>query len=225
MAPRGLCRGLLDRWCAESIARPRQENYRDPLWMIPFALTALTFAFVHAVQRSASARLERIGFIAVMTASALVFLGNVGLVTDQPSLSVFAFPWGAVLWTVGLMMFGMGTWQAKVLPGYMGWRWPCSSRVPSWSAWRSHRSCRCRIGRLQRGYREGPGARVHRLRTASPQPAFETTATARGAVAGGEDRPKRLPRRIRQQDPVFCFTAAVRLPLPCSALPCARNML
>jgi hypothetical protein len=104
----------------ESILRPQQENYRDAIWMIPFALTAGTFVFVHAVQRSREARFERFSFYVVMTASVLVFLGNVGLLASQPILARFSFPWGALLWTVGLIAFGIATLRAKILPAYTG---------------------------------------------------------------------------------------------------------
>jgi hypothetical protein len=62
---------------------------------------------------------ERTGFYAVMIASALAFLGNVGVTTGQTLLAVFGFPWGAVLWTLGLILFGIGTWQARLLPRYV----------------------------------------------------------------------------------------------------------
>lgn len=102
----------------ESILRPVQANYRDLIWMLPFTLTALAFIYVHYVQRSDSLA-ERIGFYSVMIASTLVFSGNIGLLTDQPMLSVLAFPWGAVLWAVGLIVFGLGTWKAGKLPKYV----------------------------------------------------------------------------------------------------------
>lgn len=100
--------------------RPRQENYRDLFWMIPFGLTPVTFLYTHAVQRSQSARAEQVGFYLVMTASTLASLGNVGLLAGQPILAAFGFPWGALLWMVGLIAFGIGTLKAKALPRYVG---------------------------------------------------------------------------------------------------------
>ena len=99
--------------------RPEQENYRDWLWIIPFALTALALYFVHVVQRGAHQNLERAGFYFVMFASALTFLGNIGVSLEQRTLAMFGFPWGAVLWMVGLIGFGVGTWLARVLPRYV----------------------------------------------------------------------------------------------------------
>ena len=104
----------------ESILRPEPQNYRDLVWVLPFTLTAVTFSFLHGVQRSVQAGLERVGYAAVMTAMALVVLGNVGLVTDQPLLAAMSFPWGALMWTVALVVFGAGTWRAGVVPWYVG---------------------------------------------------------------------------------------------------------
>jgi hypothetical protein len=103
----------------ESIIRPEQENYRDWLWLAPFLLTMLTFYFVHMVQSGVGQNMERAGFYFVMVASVLALLGNVGVSLEQRTLATLGFPWGAVLWTVGLIGFGLGTWQAKVLPRYV----------------------------------------------------------------------------------------------------------
>jgi hypothetical protein len=100
--------------------RPEPENYRDLVWLLLFALTAVTFSFLHGVQRSGRAALERIGYAAVMVAMALVTLGNLGLVTDQPLLAAMSFPWGALIWTVALFVFGVGTWRAGAVPWYVG---------------------------------------------------------------------------------------------------------
>jgi hypothetical protein len=104
----------------DSIARPYQVNARDTYWMLPFALTAVTFVYVHLVQRSDS-RLERLSFWAVMIASALVFAGNIGIQLNIKALAVLGFPGGAILWIVGMLAFGIGVLKARVLPKYVGW--------------------------------------------------------------------------------------------------------
>jgi hypothetical protein len=105
----------------ESIVRPEQENYRDWVWMLPFLLTMLTLYLVHVVQRGAGQNMERAGFYLVMIASTLTLLGNIGVATEQRTLALLGFPWGAALWMVGLIGFGVGTWQARVLPRYVAW--------------------------------------------------------------------------------------------------------
>jgi hypothetical protein len=105
----------------ESIVRPGQANYRDALWFVPFGLTVVTFRYVHAVQRSSSRPAERTSFALLMATMAIVMAGNVGVLTDQPLLSIFAFPLGAILWIVTMLAFGIATWRAAVLPRYAAW--------------------------------------------------------------------------------------------------------
>ena len=104
---------------AESIARPVQMNYRDALWMVPFVLSAIAFTFLHAVQRSPTDQFESVSFYFLMTASALAFLGNTGVLTNEPLLASFGFPWGAILWMLGLVAYGIATLMAKVVPRYV----------------------------------------------------------------------------------------------------------
>lgn len=104
----------------ESIVHPQQVDFRDAVWMIPFSLTAAAFIYLHLLQQSRAAMLEAIGFYAVMIASLLAFLGNVGVLTNFPLLAKFGFPWGALLWMAGLIVFGIGTWTARTAPWYVG---------------------------------------------------------------------------------------------------------
>jgi hypothetical protein len=55
-----------------------------------------------------------------MLASALVLLGNLGLVFNVSALSELGFPGGAIVWMVGQIAFGIATWRASVLPWYVG---------------------------------------------------------------------------------------------------------
>src|SRR4051794_32662417 len=105
---------------ADSIVRPFQVNARDTFWMLPFALTMISFVYVHRVQRSDS-KLERFSYYIVMFASSLVFLGNIGIQANNNFLGNLGFPAGAILWTVGLIAFGIGTLRSKVLPSLAGW--------------------------------------------------------------------------------------------------------
>jgi hypothetical protein len=104
----------------ESIVRPWQANYRDALWIVPWVLTALTFVAVHAAQRTRSGAVGSISFAFLMIATVLTLLGNVGLLLGSPTLAVFGFPWGALLWTAALVAFGAATWRARVLPRHAG---------------------------------------------------------------------------------------------------------
>jgi hypothetical protein len=100
----------------ESILRPEQDNTRDAVWMLPWVLTAVALWFVHKLQRAPMERLERTSFALLMTTFAVVFLGNFGLVANVPSLTLFAFPWGAFLWVAAMLVWGIATWKAGVFP-------------------------------------------------------------------------------------------------------------
>ena len=55
-----------------------------------------------------------------MIASALAFAGSIGIQAEQPALAALGFPGGAVIWAVGLMVFGVATLRAAVFPRFVG---------------------------------------------------------------------------------------------------------
>ncbi len=121
VARRGAIYGWISMalWIAigiDSIIRPIQDNRREIFWWFPFVFMMLAIIDVHRVQRGP--RFERYTFYVVMFASALVLSGNLGLIFGGPSLAWLGFPGGALVWTAGLVAFGIATWLAKVLPWY-----------------------------------------------------------------------------------------------------------
>jgi hypothetical protein len=118
-------------WAAmgvDSVLRPWQDNRRDTFWMLPFVLTMIAFYFVHRVQQGRS-KWEAPAFWTVILASALTFLGSVGLQLNIAWLKGLGFPGGAILWMIGLIAF---------------WRWHlegrctaslCSVGIDSAGAW------------------------------------------------------------------------------------------
>jgi hypothetical protein len=104
----------------ESIVRREPQNYRDTLFLLPFFVTLWAFRELHGFQKWRRLRIELWGFGAVMIASGLVAVGNIGLIAGIPALEIFSAPMGILLWTVGLIFFGVGTIQAGVLPRYTG---------------------------------------------------------------------------------------------------------
>jgi hypothetical protein len=105
----------------ESILRPAQWNARDTIWFVPFAFTAATFWCMHRTQERSDDRFERLAFYSIMIASSLVAVGNIGLTFNLTSLSKLGFPIGALLWMIGMILFGAATLRAGVLPKYAGW--------------------------------------------------------------------------------------------------------
>jgi hypothetical protein len=83
-------------------------------------LTIAAFWLAHSVQRLDGRTSERVGLYAVLAASVLAFIGNIGVQLEQPTLAVLGFRWGAVVWAVGLVVFGIATWRMGAFPRYVG---------------------------------------------------------------------------------------------------------
>ena len=105
----------------DSILRPDPRDYRDALFLVPWALYAATLACIHRLQRHRPGRLERWGFGAVMGTAVLVAVGSVGHVFGTEALEVLGFPIGALLWTLSMMTFGAGTARSGLFPRRVGW--------------------------------------------------------------------------------------------------------
>jgi len=104
----------------ESILRPFQDNRREAFWPLPFVFTIIAFICLHLVHRGRS-RAEKIGFVMVAVASALVLLGNIGLQLNIAPLERLQAPLGVVVWLSGLALFGTGILVARVVPKSAGW--------------------------------------------------------------------------------------------------------
>lgn len=99
----------------DSIVRPVQDDRREVFWWFPAFFMLLTIIAVHRVQRRQDLRMERYSYWVVMIAWVLVYLGNLGLVFNVPVLLPLGFPGGAIVGAVGLIVFGVATWRARVL--------------------------------------------------------------------------------------------------------------
>lgn len=103
----------------DSISRPVQDNRRDVFWWLPFGLFVVSVVAVHRVQRSGALRMERYTYWAVMLASGLALLGNLGVMFNNSLLATMGFPGGAIVFTLGLVVFGIATWRARSFPKYV----------------------------------------------------------------------------------------------------------
>jgi len=104
----------------DSIVRPIQDDRREIFWWFPYVFMMLTIMAVHRVQRRAERRLENITFWVVMIAWVLVLIRNLGLVFHVPTLLPLRFPKKAIVAAVGLIVYGVATGRARVLPWYAG---------------------------------------------------------------------------------------------------------
>jgi len=103
----------------DSILRPVQDNRRDLFWWLPFGLLVASLVAVHRVQRSRALRIEPYAFWTVMLASGLVLLGNLGVMFNNSLMATMGFPGGAMVFTIGLVAFGITTWRARAFPKYV----------------------------------------------------------------------------------------------------------
>lgn len=111
-------------WAAlgfDSLLRPYQDNHRDFAVLLPFTLTGIVLWFIGQIQSAIRNRLERIMFWALIVACCLTVLGGVGNVMHNAVLERLGFPAGPVLWTVGLVVYGIATWRMRVFPRYVAW--------------------------------------------------------------------------------------------------------
>ncbi len=111
-------------WAAlgiDSLARPYQDNRRDFVVLLPFALTAIVLWLIGRTQSTARDRLERVTFWALMIACWLTVIGGIGNVLHNALLEHLGFPAGPLLWTVGLIVYGVATWRIRIFPRYVAW--------------------------------------------------------------------------------------------------------
>jgi hypothetical protein len=105
---------------AESVVRGGEMHYRDVLWTVPWVLTILTFAHLHALQRHRLPGWGRAAGIAVIVTMVILMIGQVSLVIGLDFLTVLAFPAGVIAWLVAMIPFGVATAKARILPRRVG---------------------------------------------------------------------------------------------------------
>ncbi len=96
------------------------HEYRDFFWNLPGACTLVAFAAVHAAQRDRSGRFERIAYGIVQFGLVAGLIGTNARALDVEALAWLGFPVGALLWMAGLILFGVATVRAGVLPSSAG---------------------------------------------------------------------------------------------------------
>lgn len=109
-------------WAAlgiDSLVRPIPDNRRDLVVLAPFFLTALVLWFIGQMQKQRRDRLERVAFWVLMIACSLTMLGGIGELLHNPLLERLAVPAGPLIWTVGLIVYGIASWRTRIFPRYL----------------------------------------------------------------------------------------------------------
>lgn len=109
-------------WAAlgiDSLARPYQDSRRDFVVLVPFTLTALVLWFIGRIQLNARDRLERVTFWTLMVGCCLTVLGGIGNVSHIALFEHFGFPAGPLMWTAGLVVYGIASWRTRIFPRYV----------------------------------------------------------------------------------------------------------
>lgn len=109
-------------WAAlgiDSLARPIQDPRRDIVVLVPFFLTAVVLCFIGQIQSFRRDRFERTTFWALVIACCLTILGGIGNVLHNAILEHLGFPAGPLLWTVGLIAYGIACWRTGIFPRYL----------------------------------------------------------------------------------------------------------
>lgn len=105
----------------DSLVRPYQDNRRDLLVLLPFTLTGVVLWLIGQIQSVARNRLGRTAFWVLIAACCLTVLGGIGNAAHNAPLERLGFPTGPLLWTVGLIVYGIASWRIRVFPRYVAW--------------------------------------------------------------------------------------------------------
>jgi len=101
----------------ESIVRQDPHNYRDVLMYGPWLLLLATIVGIHQMQRHRAGRLERVGYVVMISSMAVVLvLGILMLLGALDGYFAVTMP----VWILSMIMFGIGTARAGVFPRWMG---------------------------------------------------------------------------------------------------------
>jgi hypothetical protein len=110
-------------WAAlavESFLTPPPQDYRDALVLVPWTLYAVVIVGVHRAQRERTGRFAVAGLAVTLAGIATATVGNLGVLLGNDAMVAIAFPVGPGLFSLGLLLFGVATFRAGVLPRYAG---------------------------------------------------------------------------------------------------------
>jgi hypothetical protein len=103
-----------------SLALREPHRFLDVLLVAPIALQLGAAVNLHALQRDHSGRLGQMGYRALLFGTPVVLLGQVGIIAGSDLLMKTALPVGMLVWVPGLLLFGVATARARLLPRWIG---------------------------------------------------------------------------------------------------------
>ncbi|GAA2893100.1 hypothetical protein GCM10010517_57630 [Streptosporangium fragile] len=104
----------------ESFITPPPQDYRDALILIPWTLYAIVIVGVHQAQRERTGGFAVIGLVLTLAGMATSAVGNVGVLLGSQAMVAVSFPIGPGLFSLGMLLFGIATFRAGILPRYAG---------------------------------------------------------------------------------------------------------
>ena len=97
------------------------EDYLvEGTFLVGVLLTVTGMVGLHVLQQRHYGRIGRTGFYLTVVASLGQVVGTVVLLLGSPVLEWLVFPLGVVGVLVGLALYGVATWHARVLPRWCG---------------------------------------------------------------------------------------------------------
>ncbi len=103
-----------------SLAEPDPERYLDALIIVPIMLTFMAVATIHAIQRAAAGKWGRIGFWTLGAGTVLAVIVQIAIVASDEARSGPVILAGLIVWLAGLVIYGVATARAGVLPVWSG---------------------------------------------------------------------------------------------------------
>lgn len=103
-----------------SLATPDPERYLDAAMLVPVGLTAVAVMGLRELHRKRLGRFAMVAALFAVLGSTGVFVRQVGLAFEIGFLETLGFPFGVLVWAIGLAVLGVGVARAGVLPAWCG---------------------------------------------------------------------------------------------------------
>lgn len=103
-----------------SLAVGGPSRYLDIVLIVPIALTLAAAIGLHRVQSEETGRLGRAGFRMLVAGTPMLLVGQIGIVGDLDTVTSTVLPFGMLTWVGGLIVFGIATARARVIPTRYG---------------------------------------------------------------------------------------------------------